>query len=109
MTTPQNPIRLGIPSPGPSYRGALASRDFRLLFVGQLGSEIGNGAVLLALPWLILNISVILWATGCWIFLVSRGISGTDRCAVCGYDLRGTVAASKDTCPECGNAVPFSK
>ncbi len=59
MTTPQNPIRLGIPSPtsGPSYRAALASRDFRLLFAGQLGSEIGNGAVLLALPWLILDLT----------------------------------------------------
>ncbi len=57
MTTPQDPIRLGIPSPGPSFRGALRSRDFRLLFGGQLGSEIGNGAVQLALPWLVLDLT----------------------------------------------------
>ena len=57
MTTPENTIRLGIPSPGPSYRGALASRDFKLLFGGQIGSEIGNGAVQLALPWLILDLT----------------------------------------------------
>ena len=57
MTTPENTIRLGIPSPGPSFRGALASRDFRLLFGGQLGSEIGNGFVQLALPWLILDLT----------------------------------------------------
>lgn len=57
MTTPENTIRVGIPDPGPSFRGALASRDFTLLFVGQLGSEIGNGAVQLALPWLVLQLT----------------------------------------------------
>ncbi len=55
MTTPENTLRLGIPSPGPSFRGALKSRDFTLLFIGQVGSEIGNGAVQLALPWLVLE------------------------------------------------------
>src|SRR4051812_609211 len=57
MTTPENTIRVGIPDPGPSFRGALASRDFTLLFIGQLGSEIGNGAVQLALPWLVLQLT----------------------------------------------------
>ena len=59
MTTPENTIRLGIPNPGPgpSFRGALKSRDFSLLWVGQLGSEIGNGAVQIALPLLVLGLT----------------------------------------------------
>lgn len=57
MTTPENTIPLGFSNPGGSYRGALASRDFVKLFVGQLGSEIGNGAMQLALPLLVLNIT----------------------------------------------------
>ena len=48
-----NPIRVSIPTPGPSFRGALKSRDFSLLWVGQFGSEVGNGLVQLALPILI--------------------------------------------------------
>lgn len=55
--TPGSPIRVGIPSPGPSFRGALASRDFSLLWVGQIGSEVGNGLVQLALPFLVLEIT----------------------------------------------------
>jgi DHA3 family macrolide efflux protein-like MFS transporter len=57
MTTPENTIRVGIPSPGPSFRRVLAGRDFSLLFAGQLGSEIGNGLVQLALPWLVLQLT----------------------------------------------------
>ena len=57
MTTPENTLRVGIPSPGPSFRGALASRDFSLLFVGQLTAAMGNGAVQLALPWLVLKLT----------------------------------------------------
>ncbi len=48
-----NTIRVSIPEPGPSFRGALKSRDFSLLWVGQFGSEVGNGLVQLALPVLI--------------------------------------------------------
>jgi MFS family permease len=48
-----NTIRLSIPSTGPSFRGAFKSRDFSLLWVGQFGSEVGNGLVQLALPVLI--------------------------------------------------------
>ena len=55
--TPETPIRVGIPSPGPSFRGALASRDFALLWVGQFGSEVGNGLVQLALPLLVYNLT----------------------------------------------------
>ena len=57
MTTPENTLRVGIPNPGPSFRGALASRDFSLLFVGQLTAAMGNGAVQLALPWLVLKLT----------------------------------------------------
>jgi len=56
-TTPETPARVGIPSPGPSFRGALASRDFSLLWVGQFGSEVGNGLVQLALPLLIYDLT----------------------------------------------------
>ena len=52
-----SPPRLGIPSPGPSFRGALKSRDFSLLWVGQFGSEVGNGLVQLALPFLVYQIT----------------------------------------------------
>ena len=52
-----NTLRVGIPNPGPSFRGALASRDFSLLFIGQLTAAMGNGAVQLALPWLVLKLT----------------------------------------------------
>src|SRR4051794_7414331 len=55
MTTPENTIPVGITDPGSGFKGALKSRDFSLLFIGQLGSEIGNGAVQLVLPWLVLQ------------------------------------------------------
>jgi MFS family permease len=48
-----NTIRVSIPTAGPSFVGALKSRDFSLLWVGQFGSEVGNGLVQLALPVLI--------------------------------------------------------
>lgn len=48
-----NTIRVSLPPPAPSFRGALKSRDFSLLWVGQFGSEVGNGLVQLALPVLI--------------------------------------------------------
>jgi MFS family permease len=48
-----NTIRVSLPTPGPSFRGALKSHDFFLLWVGQFGSEVGNGLVQLALPVLI--------------------------------------------------------
>jgi DHA3 family macrolide efflux protein-like MFS transporter len=57
MTTPENTLRVGITDPNPSFRGAFANRDFSFLFIGQLGSEIGNGAVQLALPWLVLKLT----------------------------------------------------
>lgn len=57
MTTPENTIPLGLSSPTGGYRGALKSGDFLKLFIGQMGSEIGNGAMQLALPWLVLDIT----------------------------------------------------
>jgi MFS family permease len=58
-STQESSIRVGIPNPGPgpSFRGALASRDFSLLWIGQFGSEAGNGLVQLALPFLVLEIT----------------------------------------------------
>lgn len=48
-----NTIRVSLPRPSGSFAGALKSRDFSLLWVGQFGSEVGNGLVQLALPVLI--------------------------------------------------------
>ena len=53
----QSTLRVGIPSPGPSFRGAFASRDFSLLFFGQMSSEFGNGVIQLALPLLVLELT----------------------------------------------------
>lgn len=57
MTTPENTIPLGVSKPGGSYRGALSSPDFSKLFGGQLFSEVGNGAMQLAMPLLVLNLT----------------------------------------------------
>lgn len=57
MPPPESRLRVGIPHPAPSFRGALRSRDFRLLWAGQLGSDFGYGLVILALPWLVLDLT----------------------------------------------------
>jgi MFS family permease len=57
MPEPEEQLRVGVPAAGPGFRGALRNRDFRLLWAGQLGSEIGNGLVILALPWLVLDLT----------------------------------------------------
>lgn len=56
MTVPEGALTAaGKNSQG--FRGALASRDFSLLFTGQLGSEVGNGLIQLALPFLVLQLT----------------------------------------------------
>jgi MFS family permease len=57
MTTPENRLRVGIPRSEPGFRAALASRDFTLLFLGQLGAGIGNGLMQIALPFLVLRLT----------------------------------------------------
>jgi MFS family permease len=57
MTVQEETIRLEHAELGPSFRGALGSRDFTLLFIGQLTAGIGNGAVTLALPSLVLQLT----------------------------------------------------
>jgi MFS family permease len=57
MTTPDNALPLGITKQDSGFRGALQSRDFKLLFLGQLGTGIGNGLVQLALPLLVLQLT----------------------------------------------------
>jgi DHA3 family macrolide efflux protein-like MFS transporter len=46
-----------IEKPASGLLGALQTRDFALLFSGQLASEFGNGLVQLALPWLVLQLT----------------------------------------------------
>ncbi len=50
-------LHVGLPAPNPSFRGALGSHDFALLWIGQLGSEVGNGLVQLALPLLVYELT----------------------------------------------------
>lgn len=57
MQATEEALRVEVAHPRPSFRGALASRDFSLLFVGQLCSETGNGFITLALPWLVLQLT----------------------------------------------------
>ena len=74
--------------------GARARRIIRWMDIGgvQLAMMIG---------WLVL-----LWAWGCRIrllFLLERYKQTPDTlCFACGYDLRGTLAAARTQCPECG-------
>jgi MFS family permease len=46
-----------ITKPSSELLTALRTRDFAFLFGGQLASEIGNGLVQLALPWLVLQLT----------------------------------------------------
>jgi len=48
---------LSPPKPRSGLIGALSTRDFSLLFTGQFSSEIGNGLIQLALPWLVLDLT----------------------------------------------------
>lgn len=54
---------------------------------------------------------VLTWALGCRVWLLfllqkyRRGTTGNE-CFACGYDLRGTIAADRKECPECGTTVP---
>ncbi len=52
-------------------------------------------AVIVSLP--------LLWVLG--ITIRRRRQVGQVRCSACGYDLRGTLAAGRTECPECGAAV----
>lgn len=64
---------------------------------------------------LVLAGTVLLWCFGPGLVLLflrekyraeklRQGQSAT--CPRCGYDLQGTLAAGRDTCPECGTAIP---
>ncbi|MPZ50754.1 MAG: MFS transporter [Dehalococcoidia bacterium] len=57
MTFREDTLPIEAPEAGPSFRGALANRDFLLLFIGQVTAGIGNGAIQLALPWLVLQLT----------------------------------------------------
>jgi MFS family permease len=51
------PPEVVVQKPSSGLLRALQTRDFALLFSGQLASEIGNGLVQLALPWLVLQLT----------------------------------------------------
>jgi hypothetical protein len=60
---------------------------------------------------LVLGVTALLWCFGPAVILLFmreryRLAQLTPRCAQCGYDLRGTVAADRSQCPECGAALP---
>ena len=58
----------------------------------------------------VLAATVMLWAWGCRILLLFR-LRGFEQmrnsvaCYACGYDLRGTLAAERRACPECGAPI----
>ncbi len=63
---------------------------------------------------LVLVAGVALLALGvggtCWVWALVAAqlparITGAPPCANCGYDLRGTKAAGRGACPECGAEV----
>jgi MFS family permease len=56
VSTPEHASKIGA-TPGPSFRETLKNRDFTLLWIGQLGSEVGNGAIQIALPWMVLQLT----------------------------------------------------
>lgn len=75
---------------------------------GQL--EVEFVSLLIALGLVVLNL-VILWKGTRW-FYSGRRAARRRRlglCEQCGYDLRGTVAADRDSCPECGTTITPGK
>jgi MFS family permease len=56
--TPRKPqSRLSAILEKSGFLGALSTHDFAMLFSGQFASEIGNGLIQLAIPWLVLDIT----------------------------------------------------
>ncbi|HXH23388.1 MAG TPA: MFS transporter [Dehalococcoidia bacterium] len=51
------PSRLSVILARSGFLGALSTHDFAMLFSGQFASEIGNGLIQLALPWLVLELT----------------------------------------------------
>ena len=71
--------------------------------VGQHAVEAVS--LLVALGLVVVNLVVLWKATGR--YWAGRRAARRRRlclCEQCGYDLRGTIAAGKDACPECGTA-----
>jgi len=54
---PRPPSRLSAILAKSGFLGALSTHDFAMLFSGQFASEIGNGLIQLALPWLVLQLT----------------------------------------------------
>ncbi len=65
-----------------------------------LVSHIGITLLLLCVPLTMLHVIYSTWRR--------RSLRKPDTllCAKCGYDLRGTLAAGNEQCPECGEPVP---
>jgi len=70
-------------------------------------------SLILGLPLLALFVAtitlVLLLCRVCLRFIERFTPEAYDRddphCTACGYNLRGTIAAERDTCPECGEPV----
>ena len=70
------------------------------------------GGQALAAMWVVLMLFAVVFALGVVrLLVVARQLrqastrSAQHQCMQCGYDLRGTLAASGTQCPECGTAI----
>jgi hypothetical protein len=64
---PRPPSRLSAILAKSGFLGALSTHDFAMLFSGQFASEIGNGLIQLALPWLVLQLRKAFSSAGLYI------------------------------------------
>ncbi len=69
----------------------------------MIGIPLGSILILFGLFCMVLALGAIARTEKHKRFLV---LSGTIPCTKCNYDLRGTIAANIDRCPECGEPVP---
>ena len=87
------------------------------MMVGVLSAAIGGFVVFdQVLHWYFLRISggafwlVLFITSGCCLWtlfagVVIGGLKNEHGCVECGYDLRGTVMAGREECPECGEVI----
>ena len=88
--------------------GFLVTPHLVLLIVGfNPWSAFGAEVVTRVLAWKVVSVVMMLVSAA----VVARVRRHRDRdlpehaCANCGYDLRGTLAAGRENCPECGQSV----
>jgi len=94
-----------IPKEVSSWAGRM-SQFCRWHFLG-FGAEMKPGAMALVVPWWLLTVGfgVLSYA---WVYRRIRR-RGRGKCQCCGYDVRATITAGQDICPECGHRFGEAK